>query len=111
MMEWFLQYWLDILFGAILGILAWIVRKISKHYKEEKDRNDAVRLGVQALLRSQMINDFNHYKEKGYAPIYAKENFENCWQRYHSLGVNGVMDGIHEDFMKLPTMEVGDKSE
>ena len=23
---------------------------------------------------------------------YARDNFENCWKQYHSLGANGVMD-------------------
>ncbi len=50
-----------------------------------------VRLGVQALLRAQMIADYNKWSERGYAPIYARENFINCWTQYHSLGVNGVM--------------------
>ena len=34
--------------------------------------------------------------------IYARENFENCWKQYHSLGVNGVMDDLHSKFLKLP---------
>ena len=68
-------------------------------------RSDSVALkaGVQALLRTQMIHDYNKYTEMGYAPIYARENFENCWQRYHALGVNGVMNDLHDKFMALPT--------
>ena len=62
-----------------------------------------VKLGVQALLRAQMIADYNKYTELGYAPIYARQNFENCWKQYHSLGANGVMDDIHEKFLRLPT--------
>lgn len=64
---------------------------------------NGIKKGVQALLRAQMIADYNKYKELGYAPIYAKDNFENCWQQYHSLGVNGVMDELHEEFLSLPT--------
>jgi len=62
-----------------------------------------VRMGVQALLRAQMIDDYNRYKAKGYAPIYARESFENCWKQYHNLGLNGVMDDLHTKFMALPT--------
>lgn len=63
----------------------------------------AVKLGLQALLRAQLIDDWNKWSEKGYAPIYARENFQNCWLQYHSLGANGVMDDIHERFFELPT--------
>lgn len=62
-----------------------------------------VRLGVQALLRAQMIEDYNKWEEKGYAPIYARQNFENCWKQYHALGANGVMDDLHKKFLELPT--------
>lgn len=60
-------------------------------------------LGVQALLRAQMIHDYNKWNERGYAPIYARQNFENCWQQYHALGANGVMNDIHTKFLALPT--------
>ena len=49
------------------------------------------------------ITSQNAYSEKGYAPIYARDNFENCWKQYHSLGVNGVMDDLHMKFLELPT--------
>lgn len=54
-----------------------------------------------------MIDDYNHYKDKGYAPIYARDNFENCYKRYHMLGANGVMDDIHDKFMELPIDKEG----
>ena len=71
--------------------------------KQTRLENKATQLGVQALLRAQMINDYNKWIVKKYAPIYARENFENCWKQYHSLGANGVMNDIREKFMDLPT--------
>lgn len=63
-----------------------------------------IKLGVKALLRAQMINDYNAFTKQGYAPIYAKQNFQNCWEQYHAIkGPNGVMDDIHDKFLRLPT--------
>lgn len=103
MTQWLAKYWLETLFGLIVTGLGVAVKWLHKKSKTEAQRQGAIEKGLQALLRSQMINDYNHYKEKGYAPIYAKENFENVWKQYHNLGVNGVMDSIHEEFMSLPT--------
>ncbi len=86
---------------SLFTIIGWIYKKIKKNDNE----TNAVKLGVQALLRSQMINDYNKWLDKAYAPIYARENFENCWRQYHNLGANGVMDDIHEKFMALPTQK------
>lgn len=95
---------------CVLGIPALIVAVISalftylcKQTKKNRDDTKAVKQGVQALLRAQMIEDYNKWSEKGYAPIYARQNFENCWKHYHSLGANGVMDDIHLKFLTLPT--------
>ena len=65
-------------------------------------RERSLRLGVQALLRAQMINDYYKYMEKGYAPLHVKENFENCYKQYHTLGANGFMDKLREEFLELP---------
>ena len=83
--------------GAIIGWLA-------KTIRTQKKAQDALKKGVQAILRSQMITNYNRwYVEKGYAPIWAKDNFENLWIQYEALGENGVMKRIHDEFMSLPT--------
>lgn len=94
--QWLCLFGVPTIFLAILGYFG-------KTIRQTKRDNDAVKLGIQALLRSQMIKDWNKYSELKYAPIYAKENFENCWKQYHSLGANGVMDDIHNKFLALPT--------
>lgn len=86
----------------LLGILG-IPTLIAGILKIVFNQIKGVKLGIQALLRTQMIQDYNKHIELGYAPIYARENFQNCWEQYHALGVNGVMDDIHEKFLALPT--------
>ena len=70
--------------------------------KKKKKKTESVQLGVQALLRDRLYSTYMKYSEKGYAPIYARENFENMYQQYHTLGANGVMDDIYRKFMALP---------
>ena len=77
--------------GLIISFLTFLFKQVS-----------GMRKGIQALLRAQLISDWNNYSEKGYAPIYARENFENVYTQYHNLGANGVMDDIRSKFMALP---------
>ena len=65
-------------------------------------KTESVQLGVQALLRDRLYYNYMKYAEKGYAPLYARENFENMYKQYHILGANGVMDDIYRKFMALP---------
>lgn len=99
-----LSNWISLLFGS--GVLVSVGRYFMKRFKANEEKTEAVCLGVQALLRDRLLQSYNHYADKGYAPIYAKENFENMWKQYHNLGVNGVMDDIHDKFMVLPDREV-----
>ena len=94
--QWLCFLGLDVVIGAII---AWVLAAIKKDRAERK----AVKAGLQAILRRDMIEDYNKWAERGYAPIYVRQSFENCWQHYHALGVNGVMDDIHAKFLKLPT--------
>lgn len=62
----------------------------------------AVKNGLQALLRAQLLAEYNQWTDRGYAPIHVRQNFENCWVQYHALGKNGVMDDLHTKFLQLP---------
>ena len=98
--------WISLCFGS--GVLVTIARYFLGRIKANDRKTDAVCLGVQALLRDRLYQAYDYHMERGYAPIPAKENFENMWTQYHKLGANGVMDGVHRDFMRLPTEE-GDR--
>lgn len=92
---------LTLLFGS--GVLVTVFKCISARIKANELKTEAVQLGVQALLRDRLIHEYNKALDRGYAPIYAKENFENMWLQYHNLGKNGVMDEIHKEYMAFPT--------
>lgn len=102
--------WLS-LFGipAIMGtIMKILIDSLKKTKEMQESETESIKAGLQALLRAQMISEYDKWLERGFAPIYAKENFENCWARYHNLGANGVMDDLHEKFLNLPTTEKGE---
>ena len=91
---------LSLLFGS--GLLITILTAVWRKIKQNEKKTESVQLGVQALLRDRLYSTYLKYAEKGYAPIYARENFENMYNQYHTLGANGVMDDIYRKFMALP---------
>ena len=94
--------------SIITALLNWLERRaVRKEKAKDKtaEKTDALALGVQALLRAQMIADYYHYEEKVYAPVHVRVNFENCWFQYVALVENGVMKDIHDKFLALPIRE------
>ena len=96
---------LSLILGS--GLLTTVIGFFYKRIKKNESETEAVKRGVQALLRDRLYDKYEKYSDIGYAPIRARENFENMWTQYHNLGKNGVMDDIHIKFMQLPT-EKGD---
>lgn len=92
---------LTILFGGGCGLA--LIKYFHSKLAEQKKRTTALELGVQALLRDRLYQMYFHYMERGSAPIYARENFENMYRKYHDLGANGCMDDYYQKFMNIPT--------
>lgn len=91
--------WMRLNWGWVLSFGTFLTTLILYFWRRLK----AVERGVQALLRDRMVDMYERYSEKGYAPIYAKQNFENVWKQYEALGKNGVMKQIHDSFIGLST--------
>lgn len=89
---------------TIINIIAGaVISYIFALYRAKKRENDALRAGVQALLRDRIIQAYNHYVcEKGWIPIYAKESIDACYRSYEALGDNGVIDSLMEQLNELP---------
>lgn len=85
------------------GVLAIFTKFVLSKFKTMRQRQQALERGIQALLRNGLIQQHDAWISYGYAPVYIKDNFENMYQQYHSLGANGVMDTMYAEFMALPT--------
>lgn len=96
MLESAIQTIINIIAGAVISYMFAL-------YRAKKRENDALRAGVQALLRDRIIQAYNHYVcEKGWIPIYAKESIDACYKSYEALGDNGVIDSLMEQLNELP---------
>lgn len=58
---------------------------------------------MQALLRRKLREIYFQCVKQGYASMEDKDDFELMYQRYHTLGVNGVMDNVRKQFFLLPS--------
>lgn len=113
MVEFIIKYWLEVLFGVIVGIIGYYIKKIREQQekqakeleqrkKEEKIKQETLVAGVLALLRNELIRRFREYKEKGEMSMLDKENMEHMFEAYFGLGGNGMMHDVHKEFLEIP---------
>lgn len=92
MWEFVVRYWIEFAMAGLVGVVAALIR-----------RHKATQLGVQALLRANIIGLYNKYIERGDIPIYERENVEQLYTQYKNLKGNGVVDGLRDRLRELPT--------
>ena len=77
--------------------------QVMKNQNEELEKqNQAIMMGVQALLRDRLLQGYRQHFHLGYADYENRKNLENLYTQYHRLGSNGVMDDMHQRFLALP---------
>ncbi len=96
--------WVAWVFAAGYAVLIAILKK-------ERTQNKALREGVQALLRQEIIDFCLRYEDRGSAPVWAKQAEEKAYKAYEALGGNDVAHAMHERFMKLPPLDGNDTPE
>lgn len=111
---------INVLLAAALPLagtgLAAFLRMDYRRRRAERDRlerdMELLKGGVQALLRDRLVALYKtYYMEQHYVPLHIKESYENCYQHYHSLGANGIMDGMARDVRKAPIAPPSDETE
>ncbi len=80
--------------GMLAGLLGFLRLQVRQ--------NRAMKLAVQAILRDRLLQAFRDCRGQGYANPDERQNFENLYSQYHSLGGNGVMDDVRQKFVALP---------
>lgn len=91
-----ISYLIPTILGTILGF-------VSTKLKKNKNKEQAIEEGVQALLRNELIRRYREYEQKGEMSILDKENMEAMFKQYKNLGGNGTVKHMMDDLFELPT--------
>lgn len=103
MTDFIVKHWLTVAFGLVTTGFAAAYRHLAKRLKSDKAENEAVKEGVKALLADRLIQLHNLYTDRGYCPIYAKQNAESLYKAYHDLGGNGTMTDLYNRVLAMQT--------
>lgn len=98
-----ITYWIRWAFGIAGTFIVGWAASLRFRYKSMQTRQKATEMGVQALLRAQIIHIYNKYMERGELPIYERENIDQLVEQYKNLGGNGVIESLKEKMDALPT--------
>ena len=104
-----------IISGAVGVLIAvFLKRPLERRVQENENanarveaQNKATMLGVQALLRDRLLQAFNHYLARGWIGAGERDNIDNMYTQYESLGENNVISDIYDQVRALPSIQPG----
>lgn len=98
--------------GALIAVF--LKRPLERRVQENENanarveaQNKATMLGVQALLRDRLLQAFNHYLARGWIGAGERDNIDNMYTQYESLGENNVISDIYDQVRALPSIQPG----
>lgn len=103
MWEQVLVYVITTILGIALGAVSSRLKKTKEKDEKEKKKDEAIELGVQALLRNEIIRRYREFESKGEISILDKENLEEMFEQYKNLGGNGTVKKMMNELLNLKT--------
>ena len=95
------DWWLTWLFGIIAAALVCRIRGVKNKQQAHEARQDALEVGVQALLRGEIVRTYDKYFERGSITLHGLEAVDKLYSAYHGLGGNGSMTKLVADMKQL----------
>jgi hypothetical protein len=88
--------------GLVGGAISFCWKKFTERIEKQQRETDALKKGLQSLLRYKIIDIYNQYDKQGWIPVYALQGLQAIYLAYEDLGENGVIDALMEHLKKLP---------
>ena len=113
MPEWVVKYWVEWVFGLIIAGLGWAVKHLAGKVKAEraarealeqqqKQETEAIKNGMQSLLRRQILEDFKRVSADGYCGATMRDTIFAMFEAYTALGGNGTVKDAVAEVRELP---------
>lgn len=80
------KYTAEMIYGLIVAGFALAYNNLCKRVQRQVADQRALKEGTLALLRSEIIRNYDRYIGQGWIPIYAMENVCSLYNAYHELG-------------------------
>lgn len=112
---------LSMLFSAAFTVIGGIVlykfkQADAERHRRERERalerkhdtersikeNKALVSGLQAVLRTLLMQEAMGFEKQGFVALREFENFQSMYEAYHSLGGNGLITQLFEEVKHLP---------
>lgn len=106
---------LSALCTAVGLAVGWIVSARKSRTKRERkisEVQDAIREGVLALLRAQLVDAYErHVTHGGPLTVERRHEIDRAYEAYRALGGNGTIERLYQEICNLPTHIVGEKED
>lgn len=70
---------------GVPSLIGGLIAYTQKRLKREREEIQALKLGMQSLLRDRLLQSYRYFSAKGYAEVEDRENFCNMYEQYHAL--------------------------
>lgn len=106
LVEIFIKQSVTLIAGAIISYLLAMLKSKQAEIRAKDEEIETLKVGVQALLRQNIINVHSQFMKLGFIPLVDKQALMLAYDSYHKLSpVNGVIDDIMDDLRSLPVKE------
>ena len=104
----------DVTGEAIFAVVKWLITFIlggisaafMTYMTMKKKKVQALEIGVQCLLRAEIIRTHDNYTALGYCPVHVKESAKRIYHAYQGLGGNDVATKLYHKILSLPSNPV-----
>lgn len=86
---------------ALTGIITYIIKEL----KDNKENNKAMKSGLLAIIRSQIVSKCEEYQKKEFLPEYARYCLEDLFKQYKILGGNHGIEILVKKTFELPPVK------
>jgi len=101
MIDFILEYWMQVLFGSFVAVIGAMYRRIMNTLNEQHK----MKAGMLALMQDRLYQGCTHYMQKGCIDIESMRNLDMLYENYNKLGGNGVASALYERIKSLPIEE------
>jgi len=102
MMNWIIQYWLQILFGFLITFVGSLTKLIYSRLKQTELEQTLLKEGVLALLHDRLYQGCKYHLKNGAITEAEMSNMEYLYKGYHALGGNGTGTELFHRVKDLP---------